>query len=165
MRCLGLLLVALAFADVGGATAQDAAPPAPPASAERAPTAAGRASAAWLEQQTRTIASQLRCPVCQGLSLQDSPTELAQEMRDVIRTQLAEGRSPDQVKAYFVGRYGEWILLQPEPRGFNLMVYVLPLVMLVGGGAVVLFALRRWTRADGAATETAAVEDQSTVNS
>ena len=97
-----------------------------------------------IERQVRALAAQLRCPVCQGLSLQDSPSELSQGMKDVIRSQLEEGKSPDEVKAYFVGRYGEWILLEPEPRGFNLAVYILPVLLLFGGGAFVFVTARRW---------------------
>lgn len=100
-----------------------------------------------LDAQTRVIASQLRCPVCQGQSLQDSGSELAREMRGLISDQLRSGKSPDEVKAYFVSKYGEWILLQPEAHGLNLAVYVLPILgLLLGGGALVL-AARRWTRA------------------
>jgi len=101
---------------------------------------------AALEAQTRALASQLRCVVCQGLSIQDSPSELAREMRALIREQLAAGRTPEEVKAYFVSRYGEWILLEPEPRGLNLAVYLLPLAALAAGAAIVATAVRRWTR-------------------
>jgi cytochrome c-type biogenesis protein CcmH len=106
------------------------------------------ASAMELDDATRHLASQLRCPVCQGVSIQDSPTELAQEMKGVIRQQLSDGRTPDQVKAFFVERYGEWVLLEPEPRGFNLLVYLLPILGLVLGGGYVVISVRRWTRAD-----------------
>jgi cytochrome c-type biogenesis protein CcmH len=93
---------------------------------------------------TREVAAALRCPVCQGQSLQDSPSELAQEMRDVIREQLAAGKTPDEVKQYFVGSYGEWILLEPEASGFNLAVYVLPVLAVLLGAGIVLLAARRW---------------------
>jgi len=99
-----------------------------------------------LEARTSAVAAQLRCPVCQGLSLQDSPSELAQSMRAVVRDQLREGKSPAEVKAYFVSKYGEWILLAPEAQGFNLLAYALPVAMLVVGGCVVAIAVRRWTQ-------------------
>ena len=98
-----------------------------------------------LEARTRAIAAQLRCPVCQGLSIQDSPSELAQEMKALVREQLVQGRSADEIKRYFVARYGEWILLQPDARGFNLAIYILPLLALVCGIAVVALLVRRWT--------------------
>ena len=73
-----------------------------------------------LEARTSDVARQLRCPVCQGLSIQDSPSELSQSMRAVVREQLAAGRTPDEVKRYFVSKYGEWILLAPATHGLNL---------------------------------------------
>jgi cytochrome c-type biogenesis protein CcmH len=120
---------------------------------------ASRASAdTALEGLTRRVAAQLRCPVCQGLSLADSPSELALEMKDVVRTQLAAGRTPDEVKAYFVAKYGEWILLEPPRRGVNLLAYALPAVALGVGLGVIWLALRRWTKGASEADELAASE-------
>ncbi|MEP6989355.1 MAG: cytochrome c-type biogenesis protein [bacterium] len=99
-----------------------------------------------LEARTSAVASQLRCPVCQGLSIQDSPSDLAQSMRAVVRDQLASGKSPDEVNAYFVSKYGEWILLAPRPRGFNLIAYLLPVIVVLCGGIGIFVAVRRWTR-------------------
>jgi cytochrome c-type biogenesis protein CcmH len=98
-----------------------------------------------LEARTSAVARELRCPVCQGLSIQDSPSELSQSMRAVVRDQLAAGKTPDEVKAYFVSKYGEWILLAPAARGFNLMAYVLPVVVVIGGCLLIFLAVRRWT--------------------
>ena len=98
-----------------------------------------------LEARTSSVASQLRCPVCQGLSIQDSPSDLARSMRSLVREQLAEGKSPDQVKAYFVSKYGEWILLAPSAHGFNLLAYAAPLLLVLGGAAGIGVAIRRWT--------------------
>lgn len=103
-------------------------------------------SGAALEEATRKVASELRCPVCQGTSIEDSPTDLARQMRAVVRDQLAQGRTPVEVRAYFVSRYGEWILLQPKPSGFNLLVYLLPILGLIAGGVVIVLSVRRWTR-------------------
>ena len=99
-----------------------------------------------LERRTSEIASGLRCPVCQGVSVEDSPTELATQMRGVVREQLAAGRTPDEVRAYFVDKYGEWILLEPKANGFNLIVYILPWLAMLAGLAVIVLAVRRWTR-------------------
>ena len=104
----------------------------------------GRTANPELEALTRQVASELRCPVCQGLSINDSPAELAVQMKDLIRDQLASGKTPQEVKDYFIGRYGEWVLLAPEPKGVNLAVYVLPVLALVGGGALMALAVRRW---------------------
>ena len=99
-----------------------------------------------LEARTSALAAQLRCPVCQGLSIQDSPSELSQQMRSLVKDQLRAGRTPDEVKAYFVSKYGEWILLEPKPRGFNLLVYALPVVLVAGGIGLITVVVKRWTR-------------------
>ena len=128
-----------------------------------APTGATRDVAeTQLDRDVRAVSAQLRCPVCQGLSLQDSPSELSQEMKDVVRQQLAEGRTPEEVKAYFVSKYGEWILMEPKPEGFNLAVYALPIIGLIAGAAFVFFTARRWVRQGGDAelAEEAAAEEE-----
>ncbi len=100
-----------------------------------------------LEDRVREVSSGLRCVVCQNLSVADSPSELAREMRDLVREQLVQGKTPDQIRAYFESRYGEFVLLDPPKRGFNLLLWGLPfLAVVIGAGAVYLVA-RRWTRA------------------
>jgi cytochrome c-type biogenesis protein CcmH len=99
-----------------------------------------------LEARTSEVAQQLRCPVCQGLSIQESPSDLSQQMRAVVRDQLKAGKSPDEVKAYFVSKYGEWILLEPSAHGFNLLVYALPILLIMSGLSVIVVAVRRWTK-------------------
>ena len=99
-----------------------------------------------LEARTTAVASTLRCPVCQGESIQESPSTLAQQMRAVVREKLKNGETPDQVKAYFVARYGEWILLEPKMTGLNVILYVLPVVSIIGGIALIAVLVRRWTK-------------------
>ena len=110
--------------------------------AARPAVAAPRSDSA-LEAQTTVLASELRCPVCQGNSIQDSPSELAQEMRSLIRDQLRAGKTPDEVRAYFVDKYGEWILLAPKAQGLNLIVYLVPFAAVLVGGLVVWRTVRR----------------------
>ena len=104
------------------------------------------------KDRTHAIALQLRCPVCQGLSLADSQSELSQQMRGVITEQLRAGKTDQQVLDYFVAKYGEWILLEPKARGFNLIAYLLPLVMLAAGIGVIFVSVRKWTRAGSASS-------------
>ena len=101
-------------------------------------------SGASLEEQVREIAAELRCPVCQGLSVADSPAGMANQMRDLIRERLEAGESPEAVKAYFVERYGEWILLAPKKEGLNLLVWLFPFLGLAGGAVGLMVILRRW---------------------
>jgi cytochrome c-type biogenesis protein CcmH len=109
-----------------------------------------------LDARVSAVARQLRCPVCQGLSIQDSPSELAQQMRDLVKEQLRLGKSPAEVRAYFVGRYGEWILLEPKATGFNVLVYALPVLLVVGGGLLIVVVVRRWTRQQAGVSDNAA---------
>jgi len=113
--------------------------------------APGAFGASSVEQDVRQIAAELRCPVCQNLSVADSPSRMAEQMRELIRERLEAGESPEAVKSYFVERYGEWILLAPKREGFNLVVWVLPFVGLVGGAAGLLVVLRRWKKRPGVA--------------
>lgn len=113
--------------------------------------APGAFGASSVEQDVRQIAAELRCPVCQNLSVADSPSRMADQMRDLIRERLEAGESPEGVKSYFVERYGEWILLAPKREGFNLLVWILPFVGLVGGAAGLYGVLRRWKKRSGAA--------------
>jgi cytochrome c-type biogenesis protein CcmH len=108
---------------------------------------AGSASAGPVDEKTvHDVAAQLRCVVCQSLSVADSPSETASQMRGIIRERLAAGESPAEVRAYFVEKYGEWILLAPPKSGFNLLVWVVPFVGLGLGLVLVAVVLRRWSR-------------------
>lgn len=99
-----------------------------------------------LDDQVRAIASRLRCPVCQNESVADSPSELAAQMRALIRTRLQGGESPDAIVAYFVSRYGEWILLDPPRRGLGWLLWTAPGVALALGLLAAAAFLRRATR-------------------
>ncbi len=147
---VALVLAAAAPAPAGGQGSQPAPPAAAPPAATLQERSAPVSNDPVLEERTRQVAAELRCPVCQGNSIQDSPSELAQEMKGVVRDQLASGKSPEEVKAYFVQKYGEWILLEPKASGFNLVVYLLPLVMVLAGGFVIWRAVRKWTAPEGA---------------
>jgi len=68
-------------------------------------------------------------------------------MRALVREQLAAGKTPDEVKAYFIARYGEWILLAPRARGFNLVAYALPAFIFLAGLGLITIVVRRWTAA------------------
>jgi cytochrome c-type biogenesis protein CcmH len=108
-----------------------------------------------LDERVHEIGAGLRCPVCLNLSVADSPSTLAGEMRTEIETQLRAGRSPEQIRSFFIDRYGEWILLSPPRRGWNLLPWAVPIVGLVAGVALwVAFVRRRAPRTAGKVTET-----------
>lgn len=99
-----------------------------------------------LEARVEEIARELRCPTCRALSVEDSPSGMAQEMRGLIREQLESGKTREEVLAYFVDRYGEWILLKPKAKGFNWTVWLLPIALLAGGLLFVFVTARRWVQ-------------------
>lgn len=110
------------------------------------------------DDQVREVAANLRCVVCQSLSVADSPSETANQMRAIVRERLAAGETPEQVTAYFVEKYGIWILLAPPRRGFNLLVWVVPFAGLALGLVLAGFAMRRWARRSAAAPPAAVDE-------
>ena len=107
--------------------------------------AGGATGSPDLEDKVREIASGLRCVVCQNLSVADSPSELAKEMRNLVRELVQQGKSREEIQAYFVSRYGEFVLLSPPKRGFNLLVWGLPFVAILAGAWGVYLVARRWT--------------------
>ena len=118
----------------------------PLAAQQPATTAAQQRATAVNEERVHAVASELRCVVCQNLSVADSPSEMANQMRGIVRERLAAGETPEQVIQYFVDRYGEWILLSPRRHGFTLLVWVFPFVAVAVGLVAVGLLVRHWTR-------------------
>lgn len=88
--------------------------------------------------RAHTLAQQLRCPVCQGESVADSPSDTATAIRDQIDEMIAEGRSDQQIFDHYVDRYGRWVLLDPPARGDTLWLWLLPAAAATAGLAVII---------------------------
>ena len=99
-----------------------------------------------LDDETRRIARQLQCPVCAGAPVSESPSELAGQMRSVIRAKLEAGEGEEQIIAYFVERYGDSVLIEPPRRGIGLAVWLAPLGVLAAGGVLLWRILSSWLR-------------------
>ena len=99
--------------------------------------------------ETYQIGLLLRCPVCQGMPIAESPAEMAQAMMTRIREMHREGKSREEILAYFVDRYGEWVVLEPKAEGLNWLVWVLPPLVLLG----CLLGLLRFIRRERAEAE------------
>ena len=95
-----------------------------------------------MEAVAQGIDKSLMCPICPSETIDQSQTEIAEQMRRTVREKLAEGSSRDEVLQFFVERYGEDVLAAPPKSGFNLLAWLVPpLALLLGGGALAL-ALR-----------------------
>lgn len=97
-----------------------------------------------LQERVKQVSKTLRCAVCQSESVWESNAELAIQMRDIIRERLIQGESPDQIRAYFVSRYGDFILLKPRAFGLNLLLWGGPFLLLAIGGTFLFRTLRKW---------------------
>jgi cytochrome c-type biogenesis protein CcmH len=114
---------------------------------------------AQLSQRTHDVASLLRCPVCQGMSIADSPSEMAVNMKEQVRELIARGYTEEQILKYFELSYGQFVLLKPKFEGVNSLVWVLPLFVLAIGGAIVFVKIRRLEQGPASAPSAAAPAD------
>lgn len=89
------------------------------------------------EARVMRLGKQLRCAVCQGVSIADSPASMARAQLDKVRELVSENKSDDEIYAYFIERYGEWVLLQPTTGGLNSVLWLGPLALL-GIGLIVI---------------------------
>jgi cytochrome c-type biogenesis protein CcmH len=122
-----------------------------------------RSSRRWLgarPQQTPAervdrITSELRCVVCQGLSVKDSPAESARQMRDLVIQRVAEGRTDDEIRDEFKSSYGDWVVLAPPVASWAGLMWLAPFLAVAIGLAVAW----RWMRGRPAALPEPAAAD------
>jgi cytochrome c-type biogenesis protein CcmH len=96
-----------------------------------------------LEARARVIGKDLRCPVCQNQSIDESDAPLARDLRQLVRRRIAAGDSDQQVEDYIVARYGTYVLLNPPLTPETYLLWFGPLLLLSAGGFAVLFWYRR----------------------
>jgi cytochrome c-type biogenesis protein CcmH len=116
-----------------------------------------------LASRTHEVASLLRCPVCQGMSVADSPSEMAINMKEQVRELLARGYTEEQILKYFELSYGQFVLLRPKFEGVNALVWLLPIFAVIIGVTIVLLKIRKLERplpaSANTADEAAAIDD------
>ncbi len=96
-----------------------------------------------LEARARALSAQLRCMVCQNESIDESNAELARDLRLLVRERLQAGESDDQIRAYLVRRYGDFILLRPPFKLETWLLWGAPFLILLAGGCIIFVARRR----------------------
>jgi cytochrome c-type biogenesis protein CcmH len=110
-----------------------------------------------LEARAVALAKELRCLVCQNQSIMESDADLAKDLRKIVRERLVAGESDEQVKAYIVARYGDFVLLRPPFKPKTWVLWLGPAV-IVGGALAGLIAF--WRRRIGAPAAAALSDDE-----
>jgi cytochrome c-type biogenesis protein CcmH len=95
------------------------------------------------EARARHLSQELRCMVCQNQSIDDSEAPLARDLRLLVRERIASGDSDEQVIDFLVARYGEFVLLKPRFERQTLLLWLVPPLVLFGGGLVLWLQARR----------------------
>ena len=98
------------------------------------------------DDEVNAIARQLFCPICQNIPLDVCPTQACHDWRELIRQMLANGKTPDEIKQYFVDHYGARVLSEPPQAGLNWLVYVVPPVAFLIGVFLLFTAFRTWKK-------------------
>ena len=118
------------------------------------------------DQRIHQLSQQLMCPVCDGQTLDQSQAQLSEDMKTVIRQKIEDGDSNQQIRDYFVERYGEIVLASPDAGGFNLIAWVMPGIIFLGGALLVgnaFLNMRRRNRPNPASSE-ASTSDEVELN-
>ena len=99
-----------------------------------------------VEQRAQALNKSIMCPVCPGESIDQSQVALAVQMRGIVNEKLADGWSDEQVREFFVERYGPSVLLEPPNEGISLMAWLLPPIGVAAAVVVFVFAVRQMRR-------------------
>ena len=132
MKTLLLLLCIFLSAPV---QAQTALPPAPYADRQL--------DNPVLEAKAHDLMLSIRCLTCQSQSIADSNASMASDLRSEIRERILKGETPEHIRAWLIERYGDWISYQPSAAPILWPLWAAPLVLMIGGGALMLGRIRR----------------------
>jgi cytochrome c-type biogenesis protein CcmH len=112
------------------------------------------------ETRARDLSRELRCMVCQNQSIDDSEAPLARDLRLLVRERIAAGDSDSQVIDFLVARYGEFVLLRPRFEPQTLLLWLIPPLVLVGGGLALWMQSRRRPKAGEAASPALTADEE-----
>lgn len=98
------------------------------------------------DDPAKELQQELWCPICQGVRLDVCEQKVCQQMRDMIDRDLAAGKTKEEIKTDFIEFYGPVVLGEPPREGFNLLAWIVPILLVVGGLLFALFLTRRWSR-------------------
>jgi cytochrome c-type biogenesis protein CcmH len=108
------------------------------------------------DDEVNRIAKQLYCPVCESTPLDVCPTEACRQWRDLIRTMLAEGKSEEEIKQYFVAQYGARVLAEPPNR---LVTYLVPAAVILLGAFLLFRGFQMWMKPSTTEADVAEIEN------
>ncbi len=113
----------------------------------------------------KEVSKQLWCPLCSGVRLDACELKACEQMREVIAVKLAEGDSNQEIKDYFVAQYGPQVLGEPPLEGFNWLAWILPVVVMIGGGVFLWLRIRSLIGGQAHATTAAAATPSASTDS
>lgn len=106
-----------------------------------------------LEERARSISQQLRCLVCQNESIDSSNADVARDLRKIVRERLVAGETDDQIVTFVVGRYGDFVLLNPPLRSRTILLWATPIILFGLGGVLIFFFYRNMTARGGISSD------------
>jgi cytochrome c-type biogenesis protein CcmH len=106
-----------------------------------------------LDARLKSLESELRCLVCQNQTLAESNAPLAEDLRREVRELAVSGKSDDEIRAYLVARYGDFVLYKPPVEPVTYLLWFGPFLLLAGGAAIWFVLLRRRSATRGSATD------------
>ena len=87
--------------------------------------------------------SQIMCPICDGQTIAESQASIAEDMKKMIRDQIKDGKEDKEILKYFEERYGQEILSNPIPKGFNLTIWIAPILIIIISSTITIYSLRK----------------------